>query len=117
MARIRKEKLRDLLIFQDRTTVDDGYGNPESGPFTEVFRCRALLIEKMGTEAVMAARLQGTQTYLIRVRDFEDTQAVRTDWRAVDARDPSRIFNIRTNVSLVDSPGWREMTVQEGVAT
>lgn len=110
-------ELGDRLIFQARTAVDDEYGNTVSGPFTEVFRCSAAIIEKMGTETVMAARLQGTQTYLIRVRDSAKTEAVQTDWRAVNSRKPSQIFNIRTNVALFDHPGWREMTVQEGVAS
>lgn len=110
-------ELGDRVIFEARTAIDDGYGNTVSGPFTEVFQCAAAIIEKMGTEAVMAARLQGTQTYLLRVRDSVRTEAVKTDWRAVNARKPTQVFNIRTNVPLFDHPGWREMTVQEGVAS
>lgn len=110
-------RTNDRITFQKRTEVDDGYGNPVSAPFTDQFTVWAELIADRGREVVAAGALVGIQTWTIRVRDFSQTQSVKVGWRAVNARDTSQVFNIRTNIALVKMRGWREMTADEGVAT
>lgn len=109
--------LKEQIGFEARRLVDDGFGNEAAGPFDRQFECPAALVARIGGEAVTAARLAGRQVYSMRVRDTAQTRTIKTDWRAVDVRDPARIFNIRTNVALVEYPGWRELLVEEGVAS
>lgn len=78
--------LRSRLHFQQRATGDDGYGNPVTGDFATVFTDAAEIIARMGTEAVMASRLQGIQPVTIRVRSHIATRALDATWRATDAR-------------------------------
>ncbi|OHV84160.1 head-tail adaptor protein [Rhizobium sp. LCM 4573] len=78
--------LRALLHFQEREVSDDGFGNPVTGDFATVFTDAVELIPRMGTEAVMASRLQGVQPYTARVRASSWTRQVTPAWRAVDAR-------------------------------
>ncbi|MEZ2132471.1 MULTISPECIES: head-tail adaptor protein [unclassified Sinorhizobium] len=79
-------KLRSRLLFQQRTTGDDGFGNPVTGDFATVFEDSAEIIPRMGSEAVMGARLQGLQPVTIRVRSHVATRGLDSTWRAVDAR-------------------------------
>ncbi|MDW9416420.1 head-tail adaptor protein [Sinorhizobium medicae] len=79
-------KLRSRLHFQQRTTGDDGYGGIIVGDFATVFTDAAEIIPRMGSEAVLGARLQGLQPVTIRVRSHVATRALGATWRAVDAR-------------------------------
>jgi head-tail adaptor len=78
--------LRSRLHFQLRTVGSDGYGNEVTGDFATVFTDPAEIIPRMGSEAVMGARLQGLQPVTIRVRSHVATRALDATWRAVDAR-------------------------------
>lgn len=79
-------KLRARLHFQRRAEGDDGFGNTVTGDFATVFTDAAEVIPRMGSEAVMSARLQGLQPVTIRVRSHTATRAIDATWRAVDAR-------------------------------
>jgi len=87
--------MRSKLHFQARSEVDDGFGNVTSGPFETVFTEPARLRPGIGSETVQAARLQGVQPYTITIRSSARTRTITTAWRAVDARDASRIFDIK----------------------
>ena len=76
-------KLRSLLQFQQRTVGDDGFGNTTVGDFATVFEDAAEIIPRMGTEAVMGARLQGLQPVTIRVRSHAATRGLDSTWRAL----------------------------------
>ncbi|SMF53267.1 Phage head-tail joining protein [Xaviernesmea oryzae] len=80
--------LRARLNFQKRGDSDDGMGTviPGVGPYATVFTDAVELIPRMGSEAVMASRLQGVQPYTARVRASSWTRQVTPAWRAVDAR-------------------------------
>lgn len=71
------------LAFQQRAAGDDGFGGTVVGDFETVFEEYAELIMRMGTESVMASRLQGVQPLTIRVRSNPSTRAVDATWRAV----------------------------------
>lgn len=88
-------KLRESITFSSRTSTPDEYGNPETGGFTDEFTVSARVRVLKGGEGVLAVRLQGTQPVLITVRSSPDTKQITTEWRAVDANDASKIYNIR----------------------
>jgi head-tail adaptor len=109
--------LREMLHFQRRGPTDDGYGNPVSGDFSTVFTTAARLEPMRGSETVIASRLQGVQPYRLTVRSSGETWQVGAEWRAIDARDASRVFNIRSAANVDEKDAYIEMIVEKGVAT
>lgn len=97
-------QLRDVLIFEARSQVSDEYGNEVTGPWTEQFRVAARVTASPGRETVTAQRLQGINPVDVWVRWSEQTKTIQTEWRAVDARDPSRVFAI---LSVTDPEEYR----------
>ncbi len=94
-------KRRQLLLMQaHEDAVDDGYGN-EIGGWVTKFETTAELIPMKGSEPVIAARLTGTQPYVVRIPSCEAAREVGTAWRIVDKRDQRRIFNV-TSVADMD---------------
>lgn len=110
-------RMREKLNFQRRSEVDDGYGNPQSGDFQTVFTDAAQIIPLKGSEPVIASRLTGVQPYIVRIRGSVAARAVTTAWRAVDARNPSRIFNIRSGANYDMKNAWLDFMADDGVAT
>lgn len=117
LAAMTAGKMRQKLHFQRRGPADDGYGNPQSGKFETVFTDYAELIPLKGGEPVIAARLTGTQPYVIRIRSSARSREVVTSWRAVDARDTSRVFNITAVANFDQKNAYLDMTATQGVAT
>lgn len=109
--------MREKLHFQRRATLDDGMGNETSGPFETVFTEAAELIPLRGGETVAASRLTGVQPYIVRIHSNIRTRAVTPVWRIVDARNSSRIFNIRTVTNNDQKNAWLDLMVDDGVAT
>lgn len=107
--------LIDLIAFDERTAVDDGYGNTVSGPFVEQFQQRGGFIMLRGGEGIEAARLEGRQPAILRTRNSPQAQRITTDWQARDVR-KGTLFNIET-VTTDNTREWLEMLVQSGVAT
>ena len=77
---------KQVLAYETRLEIDDGAGNPVSGPWTEQFKMSAQVHPLRGTEAVMASRLQGVQPYLVTVRCYPATIGISTDGRLRDTR-------------------------------
>ncbi|MGQ3213004.1 MAG: head-tail adaptor protein [Shinella sp.] len=109
--------LRVKLHFQNRPLVDDGMGNEQSGPWETVFSDYAELIPMRGGETVIAARLTGVQPYIVRVRSHTASREISPSWRAVDARNPKRVLNIRTVSDPDEKNAWLDMMTDDGVAT
>lgn len=109
-------KLREKLHFQRREIVDDGYGNEVSGDFATVFTAAAELIPLTGSEPVIAARLTGVQPYIIRIRSHVAAREVATSWRAVDARNGARVFNITSAANIDEKNAYIDMMATQGVA-
>lgn len=107
--------LRDRLRFEQRAVLDDGYGNPVSGEFAEQFSRWAEVKPMRGGEDVLAARLQGTQPIMIRVRYDSLTKTITPEWRAVDVRNGT-VYAIRTAVDMERRRMWIEMMAEAGVA-
>lgn len=101
-------KLRDRVTFQARQKVDDGYGNEVSGPWEDVFTVSANIAPARGREEVLAQRLQGVRPVEITVRWSSQTVQIAPEWRAVNARDTSQVFNIH---DIRDPDGRRQWNV------
>jgi SPP1 family predicted phage head-tail adaptor len=97
-------QLRDRVTFQARGIVDDSYGNEVSGPWADQFTVAARVTTSPGRETVTAQRLQGVNPVDVWVRWSSQTAGIKTEWRAVDARDPSRVFAI---LSVTDPEKYR----------
>ena len=107
-------QLRSRLHFQKRGTIDDGFGNEVAGPYSTVFTRRAKMLARMGTETVIAARLQGVQPYTVRIRYSAQAAEVTADWQIVDARN-DRVFAIKAPPVNVDGENrWIEILAAEG---
>ena len=110
-------KLRERLHFQRRGPPEDEYGNPQSGEFETVFTAAAELIPMRGSEPVIAARLTGVQPYIVRVYSTTESRLVSPAWRAVDARNPNRIFNITAAANVDQKNRMIDFMATQGVAT
>lgn len=105
----------DLYGFESREPVNDGYGNDISGPWTERFTQHAeTSAVRAGTETVLADRLEGKQTVMLRIRNSLQARAVTTDWRAHDKR-RDRYFNVRA-LALSPDRAFIEVLAEAGVA-
>lgn len=108
-------QLQERVAFDERTALDDGYGNTVSGDFVERFQQAAGYTYLRGDEAVDAARLASRQPIVIRTRNSVQARAVTPAWQARDVR-KGTLFNIRT-ITTDDSREFLEMLVESGVAT
>lgn len=106
--------LRHRLRFQQRETVSDGYGNVR-GEWVEQFTRWAAMKLRPGSEAVMAAQLEGRQPVEVTVREDPETRTIRNDWRVIDehglayaVRSPATPDPLR--------PGWIVFMMESGVA-
>jgi SPP1 family predicted phage head-tail adaptor len=97
-------QLKDRITFQARSNVSDDYGNEVTGPWTDQFTVSARVTASPGRETVTAQRLQGINPVDVWVRWSSQTAQIQTEWRAVDARDPSRVFAI---LSVTDPEEYR----------
>lgn len=77
--------LRKRIAFDKRAETDDGYGNPVSGDWQEQFVLSARVRPLKGSEAVLAARLEGRQPVVITVRVSRHSERIDPSWRARDA--------------------------------
>lgn len=104
-------------------------GNPDSPvdygntvlDWAEQFTCRAAFIHLRGGESVLAGRLEGRHTQIIRVRSSSKTRAITTDWRARDLHNgkwqsgewAGPIYHVK-DITPADD-WWLDILVQTGV--
>jgi len=103
--------------FQVRGTGDDGLGTelPGMGDFETQFTFWASLKPRTGGEGVDAARLSGTQPYIVRVRNSTETRQITTAWQLVDANDGSRFLAVTSPPADPDGKReWLEFIAIEG---
>ena len=101
--------------FEKQGTAPDGYGGTTTA-WTEQFTCRAAFFNAGGSEAVMAARLEGKTLMRVRVRASSQTRQITTDWRMTDKR-TNVVWNIREVDPVTDGRAFILLRVEEGVAT
>lgn len=106
--------LYERIGFSSQGTASDGAGGTTT-VFAEQFTRRAAYIHLRGGEAVLAARLEGRHTQIIRVWRDSQTRTVTTDWRIEDKRSGD-LFNIR-DITPSDDRLWLDFLCEKGVAT
>ncbi len=107
--------LRDRVRFERRAQVSDGAGNYVSDWQTLDMDRWAQVKPLRGGENVIAAKLQSTGIYEIKVRSDSETRTVTADDRVVDISS-GQAYNIR----LVENRDMRNryltLTCERGVA-
>lgn len=115
---MRKRKgagsLSERVAFLEPDNIEDGYGGVTTG-YVERFQDAARLQPRMGSETVIASRLQGVQPYTLTVRSSTATRAVTPAWRVRNVRS-GREYNIKTVVNSDERNAYLEMLVVEGEA-
>lgn len=109
-------ELRERITFQARAISSDGYGN-QQGEWVDEFTVAAKVEPRFGGEAIQAARLAGNQPVNITIRYSSDAAQITTDWRAVDARDATKTYNLRSVTNPDMRRRWIEILAEQGVAT
>lgn len=108
--------LSELVVFQVQEEVDDGFGGV-SGQWVDKFTEPARMAPRLGSETVIASRLQGVQPFLLTVRSSSRSRLVTPAWRVYDKRagvtagKPNRLFNIKTAVNVDERNGFLEMLI------
>lgn len=101
--------LNCLVVFQRRVDIDDGYGGVK-GEWVDQFEDHARLAPRMGSESVIASRLQGIQPYTLTVRSHTQTRKVTPAWQAKNAR-TGETYDIATVVNIDERNAYLEMLV------
>lgn len=108
--------LREKVKCQKRAIVDDGYGNEVSGDFADQFTVSARIKPLRGGESVISQRLQGVHVAVVTVRSSSYTRQITTAWRLINARDTSKVYNIR-DVSPDERGAYIDLLCELGPAT
>lgn len=106
-------QLIENVVFDALNSVADGYGNRQE-EWVEQFKIRAGFTWLRGGESVQAARLEGNQPLIVRVRVSDDTNRIRPDWRMRDVRS-GIVYAIR-GISRSLDRGYLDVLVQSGSA-
>ncbi|WP_336747763.1 head-tail adaptor protein [Aureimonas altamirensis] len=108
------EQLFERVAWSARIEEDDGYGNTQSD-WQDQFETRAAFTYLRGSESVIAARLEGRQPIIVRVRSSSDTRKITTDWQMRDVR-AGTIHAVRSIIPTEDRM-WIDITTETGVAS
>jgi head-tail adaptor len=107
--------LSERIGLEAEVEGDDGYGGVVVG-FAEQFVEPARLEPRVGSETVIASRLQGLQPFTMTVRSNERTRTITTAWRARNKRS-GVLYAIRTAVNIDERNQWIELLVVQGEAS
>ena len=106
-------QLIERVAFDKKGTASDGLGGAGAA-WVEQFRCQAGYTHLHGGETVLAARLEGTHTIVIRIRSSSQSRTVTTDWRVRDVR-TDKMYNIR-DITPTEDRMFLDVLAQSGVA-
>ncbi len=109
-------KLRERLTFQRRSVVDNVSGNTD-GPLVDFLTTAARVRPLRGAETVLAKKLKGVLTYEIKIRSSTLSRTIATEDRAIDVRDPGRVFNIRSISNDDEHREYLTLIADTGVTT
>ncbi|KAB0462411.1 head-tail adaptor protein [Agrobacterium radiobacter] len=107
--------LSERIGFEAEVEGDDGYGGVVVG-FAEQFVEPARLEPRVGSEPVIASRLQGLQPYSMTIRSNERTRTITTAWRALNKR-TGVVYAIKSAVNIDERNQWIELLVVQGEAS
>ena len=105
--------LQHLVSFAKRSNEDDGYGNSQ-GDFQDQFSVHAAFRSRGGSEAVVAARLEGRNILGVYLRSSAQTRQIASDWRMTDVR-TGDIYAVKIADSVTDRK-WVYLEVSNGIA-
>jgi SPP1 family predicted phage head-tail adaptor len=105
--------LYESVTFQAQGSTTDGAGGVLTS-FSDVFSCRAAFFHQRGGEGVLAGRLEGRHTIVIRIRSSAVARTVTTDFRVVDKR-LGTIYAVR-DVTPSDDRLYIDFLCESGVA-
>lgn len=120
------QRLKHKVAFDARADADDGTGNHE-GDFVQRFERRAGFTFLRGSESVIAARLEGRQPIVVRVRACSQTRKIDAGWQMRDLRNGEWVgsgadaywsgpaYAVRSVIPSEDRQ-WIDVTVESGVA-
>jgi head-tail adaptor len=106
--------LSERIGFEAEVEGDDGYGGVVVG-FAEQFVEPARLEPRVGSEPVIASRLQGVQPFIMTIRSNERTRTITPAWRARNKRS-GVVYAIKAAVNIDERNQWIELLVVEGDA-
>lgn len=106
--------LRHRLRFEAREIASDDYGNEQTA-FAERFVRPAEIMPLKGGERVLAARLEGVQPVIIRVRKDSDTSTIQPEWRAVDERSGT-VYALHSVADMEQRSAYLDIMAETGVA-
>jgi len=106
-------ELQHRVAFDERVTLNDGLGNTE-GAFAERFKVWAAFRSRGGSEAVVAARLEGRNILGVYLRSNAQTKQIGSDWQMRDIR-TGDVYAVRI-VDAVSDSYWVYLEAQTGVA-
>ncbi len=106
--------LRERVVFESRSASSDGAGGTTTA-WADQFTRWAQYIHLRSGEAVLAGRLAGKHSQVVKVRADSATRTITTDWRLRDRR-TGRVFNIR-DITHTPDRAFIELLCESGVAT
>lgn len=92
-------QLRERVTFQRQATgAGDGAGNfgEDFADLAGATSCAAEINPLNGSEISISEGIQGRAVYEVRIRYTAERAAIKVDDRMIDARDPTRIFNVKS---------------------
>jgi head-tail adaptor len=104
--------LYERVGFEQLQTASDGAGGTLNG-FAEQFVRRAEYIHLRSGEAVLANRLEGRHSQIVRVRADSQTRTVTADWQVRDKRTDA-VFQVK-DVTIAPDRQWVDVLVMSGV--
>jgi head-tail adaptor len=110
--------LHHTVAFDKRATANPDspidLGSVETD-WAEQFQCRAAFIHLRGGEQVLASRLEGKHTLVMRVRSSSSTRSIGMDWRVRDMA-TGDAFNVRDITPTEADRQWLDVLCESGVA-
>lgn len=79
--KITAQHLTQRAAFSKRQIIEDDMGGTQA-EWVPQFTLAAHVLYLRGSEAVMQARLQSKNPIIITVRDFTESRAITSEWRA-----------------------------------
>ena len=107
-----RERITLWSRIQSNPDAPNDLGNVEA-EWVDRGSVKAEPIHVRGGEAVMAGRLQGRHTQIMRVWASALTRSIETDWRVTDARTGAE-FAVR-DVTVTPDRRWVELLCESGV--
>lgn len=100
-------ELRERFSFQKRLEEDDGHGN-KVGDFVEQFVCRAKLTPRLGGEAFIASRMQGSEPATLTIHSSKASRCIDPTWRAVNVRN-DKVYDIQSVANPDQKNQWLDV--------